>query len=339
MMSLSSLDRQLAWLNTGGSPVTTVSLLGGEYTLHPYAKEIMQRTYNAGFNIHIVTNGRFQELLEDDEVIDMLRDASRDNLVAVSLDSIMPELNDKYRGVGATHLAVTAIAALKELSIPFRINATPTQNVLDHFGLFALYDFAEEQGAKEVLVHFPSTVGRGTRWKLRDPSYRGGHSREVPIGVFPQLSGANASWGGMRVDTYFRMKDRLKAGEWRDDFNIVIEDGIGDTSECEMLERKSSLQFAPQISFSDSDIPVVACGLNMARARTYSAYILRDGLLKEREGPSELTDARRIWDERSRDERRCPMNPELPCKCIYASFDYSEGRPGMTRDYSRLPGI
>lgn len=284
MMNLDSIDQILGWTKSGpnsvGKAICTVSLLGGEFALHPDAKEIIKRIWIAGFNFRIVTNGssQFRELLNDDDVVTMLRDESRNNLVAVSLDSITEEENDRNRGIGATKMALATIDTLNRSGreIPFRINATPLLNCVD--GLPKLFRRAEELQAKAVIVHYPDSVGRG-RSLVPGPQSR-------KITQQPR----QRDWEKVLKDVFaFNQQIRLHS-----DFSVRCEPGFAAVDHCHMIERSSSLHFAPQISDDRGTfIPVAGCAFSMESIDSDSAYIMRDGMLSERRGSGQLETAKR----------------------------------------------
>ena len=295
MMSLESLSQILGWALSEPGHIKTVSLLGGEFALHPDAKEIIRRVWTAGFNIRIVTNGseQFQALLDDDDIVGMLRDETRDNLVAVSLDSITEADNDKNRGPGATKLALATVAKLNrpEQEIPFRINATPLLNCVD--GLPALYKCAEKLRARRVVVHYPDAVGRG-RSLVPGPQ-----SHKAPRQPDPD------TWVKVRAaaDTFNRSHPSRKGF-------VRCERGFAEVLHCHMSERRSSLHFAPQVSDEQGlFVPVGGCAFSMESIDTDSAYTLRGGELNERKGPSQLNTVRQLLGKTA----SCPLYPGRGC--------------------------
>ncbi|HEV2403180.1 MAG TPA: hypothetical protein VGS08_03185 [Candidatus Saccharimonadales bacterium] len=236
----------------------------------------------------------------------------RANLIAVSLDSIDSDVNERHRGERATEKAVATIAALRRpgREIPFRINATITRSAIG--GLYELCDFAQDQGAQTVLVHFPSTVGRGQRWEFSPTLSPRGRLDRVEKSEIPNNYG---EWSKVLtiVDSYNRRYTT------RHGFRVECEYGYDylAAAQCYMLERSTSLQFAPQLGLTNPDIPVVACGLNMDTAATESAYILRCGELHQRAGISELQKAQRGIAELALTERRCPLRNGKQPGCIY----------------------
>ena len=85
----------------------------------------------------MVTNGhkRFRRLLADGSL-----DARQVSRVAVSFDSLDPEIQDMLRGAGAWRDATETIELLRKNGVLFDINVTAVSAVLD--GLPALIDYA-----------------------------------------------------------------------------------------------------------------------------------------------------------------------------------------------------
>jgi MoaA/NifB/PqqE/SkfB family radical SAM enzyme len=324
MMDMETFDEILDWLDDESSPVNTLSLLGGEFPYNPNAKDMVLRGHERGFNLHIVTNGspEFRELIQDPEVLEIMKDSEQDNLVAVSMDSLSPLVNDEYRGRGAAANARQAVRLLSPeggLGVPFRINATVMRSAME--GLPVLYRYAENAGALAVLVHFPSSVGRGKgQFKRRlEPQHTedGRRYNEIP---------SLAEWANVVVGG---VAQYLRDYRQRPDFTVSCERGymflgtsVAEMTRCDLADKSASLQFAPRISAENRDIPVVSCGLNMAQASTYSAYILRDGTMYVRAGKSELRDAR--WGNSG----RCPMTlgqvHDRHTSCIYSRVEEGE---------------
>lgn len=323
MMDMGTFEEIVDWLDDG-SPVTTLSLLGGEFPYNPNAKAMVMQGHERGYNLHIVTNGspEFRDLISDRDVLKVMRDPERDNLVAVSMDSLSSSVNDQYRGRGATARALETIDMLSSgrgLDIPFRINATVMRPAME--GLPQLYRYAEDIGALAVLVHFPSNVGRGKgQFKLRlEPQYTDDFKRYNEI---PGL----AEWANIVVRG---VAEYVREHRRRPDFTVSCERGymflgtsLAEMTRCDLADKSASLQFAPRISTENRDIPVVSCGLNMAQANTYSAYILRDGIMYARAGKSELRDAR--WGNSA----KCPMTlgqvHDRYTSCIYSRVQEGE---------------
>ena len=324
MMSLNSFNQILTWFtsdgvrtNEQGKPRKTVSLLGGEFALHRDAKDMIKKVHAAGLNMHIVTSGsdEFRELLKDNEIVSILSDESRDNLVAVSLDSISEELNDRHRNDNATRNALATIDILSDpdCKIPFRINVTATTTVLP--GLYDLYTFAYKRGAREVLIHYPSVTGSGRSLSYKSRLFHGPKAKGDSIPQAPEVPNARV-WEQYVLNDVRDFNSEIGQPNF-----VVCQSGARPTVSCELLEKRSSLQFAPQMSISDPDIPVVACGLNMDSAKTLSGYILRNDELVERAGDSELIRARlqrQIYPDDCPFEK-FPGNP-YGTRCIYDIF-------------------
>lgn len=312
MMSLEDVDDILGWATREDSPITTVSLLGGEFALHPKSRDIAAKVYDAGLNTHIVTNGSpaFWYMMDDFGMISRLRDRERDNLVAVSLDSLTPEVNDKYRGRRAHNNAMLTIDMLRRQNIRFRVNATVMQGAVE--GLEDLFDFAQEKGAEEVLVHFPSSAGRGRRFPVgtegNDELYRRRIARNETF-----LNAEDWQFYVSHTASLYN-KDNIT----RQGFRVKCEQGFDLTFTCHLQERSSSLQFLPPSNAANGAMPVVSCGLNMDRADTTSAYLFRDGELYTRPGVSELSVARVAGHGGGkRGFYECPLMQGTGRACIY----------------------
>jgi MoaA/NifB/PqqE/SkfB family radical SAM enzyme len=279
MMGPETYEEILTWITQPNSNIHTISLLGGEFALNPNADTMIYRAYREGLNIHIVTNGskEFRELLDNKDIVEMLRDPEYNNLVAVSLDAVTPSINDAQRGIGASKNAQTTIEELRSPGkdsflkggIPFRINATLTRPAMD--GLKDLCGFAKMTGAESVLIHFPSDAGRGRSLSKQRNS----------LDYTKEISRDYAEWS--------RVLRWVQAYRQRTGLQVECEMAylaLGGEHNCAMAQRTSSLQFAPRTSATNPDIPVVACGLNMDKANTESAYLLRNGTLYERANPN-----------------------------------------------------
>jgi MoaA/NifB/PqqE/SkfB family radical SAM enzyme len=153
-MGLEEFAGVVNWCRQQG--VGEITLLGGEPSLHRDFPEMVKRAYHQGLHVRVVTNGhqRFRRLLAD-EWIDP-RHLSR---VAVSLDSLDPGVQDKFRGPGAWQDATETIDLLRNKEVLFDINVTAVRSVLD--GLPALIDSARQAGCRRVNVHWPSSMGIG----------------------------------------------------------------------------------------------------------------------------------------------------------------------------------
>lgn len=153
-MDLAEFAGIVEWSQRNG--VTEITLLGGEPSLHRSFADMVGLAHDRGLKVRVVTNGhkRFRQLIED-RVIDPGHLAR----VAVSFDSLDPEIQDSFRGAGAWHDATETIKVLRANGVLFDINVTAVCSVLD--GLPALIDYAEEAGCRRVNIHWPSSMGIG----------------------------------------------------------------------------------------------------------------------------------------------------------------------------------
>lgn len=87
----------------------SVKLTGGEPTLHPRFREIVNHIESENIDMIMETNG----ILIDDKMAAYLRSKPHFNFISVSLDGAKPETHDKLRGVkGSFEQAVAGIKAL-----------------------------------------------------------------------------------------------------------------------------------------------------------------------------------------------------------------------------------
>lgn len=93
-----------------------VSYVGGEPTIHPQYREIIEYTRSQGFYITVSTNGLVREPLLAAEKRQM------PHLVSVSLDG-PPDVHDRYRGKGTCGMVLATLQALKERKVPTTIHA------------------------------------------------------------------------------------------------------------------------------------------------------------------------------------------------------------------------
>lgn len=153
-MSVRSFSGVVSWSKRYG--VKEITLLGGEPSLHPSFAEMVRLASAQGLDVRVVTNGarRFRRLLA-------ARTIGTHNLarVAVSLDCLDRDVQDRFRGQGAWQDAMETIEMLCEHAVVFDINVTGVKPVLNR--MEALIDFAEEAGCRRVNIHWPSTVGTG----------------------------------------------------------------------------------------------------------------------------------------------------------------------------------
>ena len=70
-------------------------------------------------------------------------------------------MQDRFRGRGAWQDAMAAIVLLREREVPFDINVTAVRSVLAD--LDALIGFVEREGCQRVNIHWPLTMGIGSK--------------------------------------------------------------------------------------------------------------------------------------------------------------------------------
>jgi MoaA/NifB/PqqE/SkfB family radical SAM enzyme len=155
-MSLDAFSGVVTWCLRHG--VGEITLLGGEPSLHPSFAEMVAIASGQGLEVRVVTNGarRFRRLMEDGVI-------GPDNLsrVAVSLDTLDETVQDGLRGRGARRDAMDTIELLGQQGVLFDINVTGVRSVLG--GLEELIRYADKAGCRRVNVHWPSSIGLGSK--------------------------------------------------------------------------------------------------------------------------------------------------------------------------------
>jgi len=224
--------------------VTEITLLGGEPSLHRSFADMVSLAHNRGLKVRVVTNGRkrFRQLIEEGAVL-----PGHLSRVAVSFDTLDPEIQDSFRGAGAWRDATETIKVLKANGILFDINVTAVRSVLD--GLPALIDYAEEAGCRRVNIHWPSSMGIGYT---------------LDAGEIPDQD----TWQALTR----RIAQRADRGP---DFFVEIERGF--------LEPDQPLTSCALVGFSNLQIMpdgrAFRCGL-LADQAEMASLVMRDGELR-----------------------------------------------------------
>jgi MoaA/NifB/PqqE/SkfB family radical SAM enzyme len=155
-MSLDAFSGVVTWCLR--HRVGEITLLGGEPSLHPSFAEMVATAGGQGLEVRVVTNGarRFRRL-----ILDGLIGPDNLNRVAVSLDTLDETVQDRLRGYGARRDAMDTIELLGQQGILFDINVTGVRSVLG--GLEELIRYADKAGCRRVNVHWPSSIGLGSK--------------------------------------------------------------------------------------------------------------------------------------------------------------------------------
>lgn len=299
------------WATTPGSRIEELTLLGGEISMHPQAAEIIKlvgetnRTNGIPLRPRIVTNGGkpFQKLLQDPEVVDLLR-TSR---VAVSVESWNVERNDRLRGRGAFRNARDTVEMLRERDIPTDINCTIMRSTF--YDGPRMVDLAHYWGARRINFHSFSPIGRGSNLAEEALSPHEWRDFCEMIQYHKYDNAYMQSWGSeFEVDV-----------ELGYDFGLPRDQVLG---ACAISEGRN-LQFRPPKAGAQ-EVAVVACGLLMTDPDK-SAYVFKDGELYRRAGQSE-------WGLGRKASGCCPLphrqSDEAKPLCIYTRL--SESRDHVT---------
>lgn len=137
------------------APGALLIFTGGEPLLRADIYDLVRAAREAGFTVVVGTNG----IRLTPPRLARLRDAGVQG-VALSLDSLHPEVHDAFRGrEGAWRATVASIEHLREEGMPFVLQTTVSRaNLADLSDLVA---FAAEKGARTHNLYFLVPTGRG----------------------------------------------------------------------------------------------------------------------------------------------------------------------------------
>jgi MoaA/NifB/PqqE/SkfB family radical SAM enzyme len=132
----------------GGLGTVRIKFQGGEPTLRRDFATLCREARRAGMLVAVVTNG--VRIAEDHAILEHLDE------VVVSLDATTPAVHDRLRGAGTHSLAVAAIVAARERSLPVYVVMVVTQENLGE--VQPMLDFCE---ARRLRVNVqPALFGR-----------------------------------------------------------------------------------------------------------------------------------------------------------------------------------
>ncbi len=128
---------------------------GGEPMYREDLPTLVSTAHALGFPCALAPCGRFAT----PERLRTLKEAGI-RALSISVDGPDAATHDAFRGVsGAFEMALRAMAAAKEVELPFQVNHTLTRATLPY--LRAMRNFALTQGASRLDVFFLVPVGRG----------------------------------------------------------------------------------------------------------------------------------------------------------------------------------
>ncbi len=143
--------RQLAGAGTG-----IVVLSGGEPLLRGDIFELARYGTDLGLRMAMGTSGVFIT----DEVAGRLRESGI-RKAAISLDSLRPEVHDRFRGYrGGFDHAVAGISLLQDHGVPVQLNVTVTR---ESYGeITEIIRFGKKSGIRDIHLFFLVPTGRGS---------------------------------------------------------------------------------------------------------------------------------------------------------------------------------
>ena len=130
---------------------------GGEPTLHKDLLELIRYSTKKGLYTRFDTNGL---KLVDKDFVKAIKDAGI-TFVVVSLDSINPEVHDRFRGMkGSWKSAVQAIKNCAEMDIQVRISTVVTKQSLKSGDTKKVIQLGKDLGVSKIRLLTPLMVGR-----------------------------------------------------------------------------------------------------------------------------------------------------------------------------------
>lgn len=137
-------------------PKPLLILTGGEPMYRPDLETLVRHATERGIPTVLAPCGRFAT----PERLQALKDAGLRGL-SISIDGPDAPTHDAFRGIpGAFQIALDALAAARQVGLPFQINHTVTRATLHT--LRQMRDLAKAQGATRIDYFFLVPVGRAT---------------------------------------------------------------------------------------------------------------------------------------------------------------------------------
>lgn len=155
----------------------SVKLTGGEPTIHPRFREIVDHIESQDIGMILETNG----ILIDDEMARFLKSKKHLRFVSVSLDGAMAATHDRLRGVKGSHRkAVTGIKALVKAGFRPQVICTLHKGNVSELG--ELVRLAATLGCGSVKFNHVQHMGRGD-----DFASRNGFTAKELLGLFHKI--------------------------------------------------------------------------------------------------------------------------------------------------------
>lgn len=129
------------------SKIPLLYISGGEPMLHPQIFEILEYSFDKGFDIFLFTNGT---LIKEEHIEKIKKYCS---YVVVSLDGSSAESNDLIRGEATYNKIINTCNLLRENKVAFLMATTPINDNLDD--LINIYSLSYNLGAKGFFLNEP----------------------------------------------------------------------------------------------------------------------------------------------------------------------------------------
>jgi len=148
-----SYIREIAGVN----PKAMLILTGGEPLMRPDIYDLSRYASSHGLTVVVGTSG----VMLDNRTVAALK-ASSVSGVGVSLDSVLPQRHDSFRGMpGAWDATIRGMETLRSNRLDFQLQFTVTRE--NRHEVAGIIELAEEAGAKAVNIFFLVCTGRGTQ--------------------------------------------------------------------------------------------------------------------------------------------------------------------------------
>ncbi|HWT76578.1 MAG TPA: radical SAM protein [Mobilitalea sp.] len=197
---------------------------GGEPLLNPYVFELAEYVKSKGLFCAILTNG---SLISECSI----EKFHRFDMVKLSLDSNIEEINDKTRGKGTYQKILRAITLLEKHKIPFGINSVLTNHNKDHIEALIEY-ISGELGVKAHTVANHIPYGRGVQDDCQIPAKEFEAYCKKIIECKKRCHVGNYST--LLQDTYFKLPNKTHCGMAE---NEVFINSIGNVYPCRMTYK------------------------------------------------------------------------------------------------------
>lgn len=260
LLDLSVLDHVLE--HASDLDLTEIALTGGEPTLHPAFREIIDRISAAGVSFGLVTNGwNFPKVYPD-----LARYRESLSGLTFSVDGATEETHDRIRGAKSWRRLLQAMSICVVRDLPFTVNMVVTR--INAHEIESLIDLARSLGARGVrfghLIPTPRSVDNGLylshseRMAMDERINELQRTKPIPVALAPgsrttdlfpceplRDNEINIDWQG-RLTRCCHLSGQTHAGTGNEVIGTVSGSGfpalmtrLGESTEAFRLEKRS----------------------------------------------------------------------------------------------------